>query len=210
MRRISWLLSVFYSSSLFASVSPLPFFTAHDFTPVFEIKETREEFAKVSAFQFINQNNQPVTDEKLSGKISIVNFFFTQCNGICPTLMSNLRNLHEKVKNSRDVQMLSFSITPTHDTPEKLREFAKTRRIDLMRWDLITGDQQNVLEFAKKVFKADKATNDKSPDQFVHSDTVFLIDGSNHIRGIYRGQKPSSLQDLVKDIQRLRLELRGS
>ena len=40
----------------------------------------------VKPFQFTNQDGIPFTDKDLLGKVTVVEYFFTTCKGICPRM----------------------------------------------------------------------------------------------------------------------------
>ncbi len=48
------------------------------------------------------------------------------------------------------VQFVSFSVDPTHDTPEVLRAYAEKMGIDTKDWTLVTGDLDAVHALIKK------------------------------------------------------------
>ena len=79
-------------------------------------------------------------EELNSGKPVMVNFIFTTCTTICPVMSASFSNVQEKLgEESAQVRMVSVSIDPEHDTPERLREYAK--RFDAgPQWHFLTGD----------------------------------------------------------------------
>ena len=44
----------------------------------------------VKPFSFINQDGKTVTENDLKGKVTVVEYFFTTCKGICPKLNTSL------------------------------------------------------------------------------------------------------------------------
>ena len=60
-------------------------------------------------------------------------------------MMKTYSEIQDRVKDrmGKDVHLLSISVDPTNDTPEKLKEFAKS--FDAMEgWYFLTGDKANV------------------------------------------------------------------
>ena len=43
-----------------------------------------------------------------------------------------------------EVRLVSFTVDPAHDTPERLRDYARSRSLDLERWSLLTGAEPGV------------------------------------------------------------------
>ena len=67
-------------------------------------------------------------DDLVKGRKVIINFTFTSCTGTCPRTSANLARVQEMLGDriGRDIFIVSLSIDPEHDTPEKLAEYART------------------------------------------------------------------------------------
>ena len=85
-------------------------------------------------------------DDLIKDKIVVLNFMYADCNGICPTITANLREvrkiLDQEVK--KDIFIYSLTIQPEVDTPAKLREYAAMHRINDSRWLFLTGKSDEV------------------------------------------------------------------
>jgi len=69
----------------------------------------------------------------------MVNFIFTTCTTICPVMSATFRQVQSELGPSRDdVRMISVSIDPEFDTPERLRDYAK-RFESGPQWQFLTG-----------------------------------------------------------------------
>ncbi|HEV2861057.1 MAG TPA: SCO family protein [Pyrinomonadaceae bacterium] len=95
----------------------------------------------------ITQDNKPVHfyDDMLKGKVVLINFVFTTCTGVCPPMTANLAKVQSYLGDrvGKDVHIISISVDPTVDTPEKLKKYAdgfKARP----GWYFLTGEKQNV------------------------------------------------------------------
>jgi protein SCO1/2 len=42
-----------------------------------------------------------------------------------------------------------------------------------------------------------------TPEDFLHSENVYLIDGEQKLRGVYQGRMASSLEELARDAETL-------
>lgn len=84
----------------------------------------------------------------------LVQFVFTSCPTICPVLTGTLAALERRRPGLR---MLSISIDPAHDTPERLREYAAGFRTG-PGWRFLTGSAADVLavQRAFDVYRGDK------------------------------------------------------
>jgi protein SCO1/2 len=67
-------------------------------------------------------------DDVLKGKIVLINFFYTDCDAICPLMTENLSRVQELfgARVGRDIFMVSISLQPEHDTPAVLAAYAKS------------------------------------------------------------------------------------
>ena len=61
----------------------------------------------VQPFSFINQDGKIVTEKTLQNKITVVEYFFTTCKGICPKLNKNMKEVYLVYKDNPDFQILS-------------------------------------------------------------------------------------------------------
>ncbi len=49
------------------------------------------ELSFVKPFMFRNQDGVPVTEKDLLGKVTVVEYFFTTCKGICPKMHKGMK-----------------------------------------------------------------------------------------------------------------------
>jgi cytochrome oxidase Cu insertion factor (SCO1/SenC/PrrC family) len=108
--------------------------------------------AEASAAYFPNhvlltQDNKPVRfyDDVLKGKVVLINFMFTTCTGVCPPMTANLAKVQSYLGDrvGRDVRIVSISVDPTVDTPEKLKKYAEGFHAG-PGWYFLTGKKENV------------------------------------------------------------------
>ena len=76
----------------------------------------------------------------------MVNFIFTTCTTICPVLSAIFTQAQKRYGEELDgVKLVSISIDPEHDTPAKLREYAK-RFHAKEGWTFLTGDLDTIID----------------------------------------------------------------
>lgn len=187
----------------------LPFMDANSFTPYWTEEPSRvvQQPATVTPFQFTNQLGEAVTDSQMRGHVSLVNFFFTSCGSICPRLMSQVQKVQKKLASVPQARFYSFSVTPKRDTPERLSFYAKSRKLDLKNWDLITGNHEAIFSLGRGIFRADRNPDGtKSESGFIHSLAIYLVDPQLRIRGVYQSEKPEDMKLLVADAAKLAKE----
>lgn len=167
-----------------------------------------ENFHQIPSFNFTNQNGEKISDNSFKDKIFIANFFFTACPGICPTTRSKLKLVQEAFLNDAQVEIISHSITPSDDTVDILKNYADKNGIQSGKWHLVTGDRAEIYHLAKSAyFASEDLGNIQNEDDFLHTESLFLVDSNKHIRGIYNGLSKSSIGYLIKDIARLKEEM---
>lgn len=88
-----------------------------------------------------------------------VNFVFTRCQAICPQLGATSAALSRELAKQHDPRhrVISVSIDPETDTPERLREWS-AHFGNAPGWTLVTGKQRDIetLQRALQVYSADK------------------------------------------------------
>ncbi|MBC8029087.1 MAG: SCO family protein [Pyrinomonadaceae bacterium] len=95
----------------------------------------------------ITQDNKPVRfyDDLLKGKVALINFIFTTCEGVCSPMTANLARVQSYLAEhlGREVVMISISVDPMTDTPERLKTYAEKFKIK-PGWYFLTGKKENV------------------------------------------------------------------
>jgi protein SCO1 len=97
----------------------------------------------------------------------VVDFIFTRCTTICPVMSRTFAQLQGKLGTQRDnVQMVSISLDPEYDTPERLADYAKRLKAG-PRWHFYSGTVDAVVaaQRAFESFRGDKM--DHTPVTFV-------------------------------------------
>jgi protein SCO1/2 len=157
----------------------------------------------VPAFRFVDQTGAAFGPETLAGRPWVVNFVFTRCPTICPRMTEQLAALEPRL--GPRVQLVSLSVDPAFDTPERLRAFAAAHHATSPRWHFLTGDSASVQRAVTEGFKI-TLTREGPEDDFlsiVHGVHLVLVDGSGRIRGYYDSTDPDALDRLVQDTARL-------
>src|SRR2546421_1123557 len=157
----------------------------------------------IDSFGFSNQNGNSVLFNEWKGKIVVANFFFTHCPVVCPKIMHNLKKVQEIFFGDHQVQINSFSVDPERDSTSRLKFYAEQTGIT-GSWNLITGDKKQIYRLARKSFLVDATDGDGGPADFIHSDQIVLIDQQERVRGYYLGTDATDIDQLIKDIRRLK------
>lgn len=92
----------------------------------------------------------------------MVNFVFTTCTTICPVMSATFAQVqHQLGPDAEKVRMISISIDPEYDTPERLREYAKRFHAG-PQWHFYTGDLADIIAIQKEfgVYRGNKMSHE--------------------------------------------------
>lgn len=102
----------------------------------------------------VNQHGEKLRfySDLLMGKVVVINSFYTSCTDSCPLIMGSLARLQDALGDrfGREVSFVSLSSDPVHDTPPRLKEYAKRFQVR-PGWNLLTGTRENVLFALAKI-----------------------------------------------------------
>lgn len=121
-----------------------------------------------------DQDGRPVRfAELVAGRIVAVNFVFTTCTTSCPVLGTNFGELRRQLGDrlGKEVALISVSVDPQADTPERLKAWA-AKFGGGPGWTLLTGPRTTVDGLLRGL-------GAYSPDKSGHPSTVLVIDGVN-------------------------------
>ena len=160
----------------------------------------------VQPFSFTNQDGEVVTDKNLLNKITVVEYFFTTCKGICPKLNTNMKQVYEIYKNESDFQILSHTCNPDTDSVSVLKHYSDSLQVNTKKWIFLTGRKDSLYQMARGSYLLDDPKNnvEKIEDQFIHTQFFALVDRQGKVRGkIYDGLKVLEVEQLKQDISKL-------
>jgi protein SCO1/2 len=155
---------------------------------------------KIPEFDFEECRGGRVSRADLAGKVLVVDFFFTSCNGPCPLMEPYIKGIHKERRDDDRVRVVSFTVDPERDTPEVLRAHAeKVAATD--RWHFLRSTKEEVLRVAYEGFGLG---DDKDP--IAHSNRFVLVDREGWIRGYYDGTDGRQVSLLHADLDRVLAE----
>jgi protein SCO1/2 len=188
-----------------SDAAQIPYYNTPDFTPIFlsenqELKKTVTH--QISDFSFVNQNSQIITNKEIEGKVHIANFMFTSCTSICPDMTGNMKLVEEAFFNDERVAVLSYSVTPWIDTPDKLLDYVKLNDIKTNNWHFLTGNKSDIYSLARESYFAEESIGfSKDSTDFLHTEYFILVDKNKRIRGVYNGTLMLESKQVVEDIK---------
>lgn len=161
---------------------------------------------KISTFSFTNQLNEPFISTDHDNKIWVVNYFFTSCPSICPKMMKNIQEVHDLVRSEKDILLLSLTVDPKRDTPERLKQYSENYNLNHNSWQLLTGAKKELYLLARKSFLISATDGGGDEDDFIHSENIVIIDKNKKIRSIINGTDPDADREILKVISRIKKE----
>ncbi len=167
-----------------------------------EIVDSDTSYHSIPDFEFISSDSNLVNNASLADFIYVSDFFFTSCPSICPVVKKQMLRIYDKYEKDDRIKMVSHTIDPKRDTPEKLKSYAADLNVDTDKWIFLTGSKDSLLDMANEYFVAALEDPD-APGGFDHSGKIILVDKSRHIRSFAEGTDADDVTRLLKDIDTL-------
>jgi protein SCO1 len=157
--------------------------------------------------RLIDETGADVQLASMKGHVTVYDFIFTNCTGICPIMTNNMRELTGKIDSKAPVRFVSISVDPARDTPEVLAAYAARVRND-SRWTFLTGDREEIVNLSVQGFKL--AAGDPVPggEPLLHSSRFAVADRNGVIRGYYDATDGNVPEEVAKVVGRLLREPR--
>jgi protein SCO1 len=134
----------------------------------------------------IDSAGKPFNLASLRGKVVLVSFVYTTCNGTCPLTTQALVRAQKSLENARlwgtSVEFVSITLDPKRDTPESLAGYARLFGADPAAWHFLTGPPARVEAVIKSWGMWVKCDSNGVLD---HPSRIFLLDTHGHQREIY-------------------------
>ena len=97
-----------------------------------------------------NQSGTKLAWKESAGTTRIVALGSATCKGVCPRIIGDMQRI-EKELNAAEKTRCRFtfiSLDPANDKVPQLKALGERHKVNLAHWDLLTGDQESVLELA--------------------------------------------------------------
>jgi cytochrome oxidase Cu insertion factor (SCO1/SenC/PrrC family) len=115
----------------------------------------------------VDQEGRPVHfySDLVRGKVVMINFIFTSCTTICPPMGATFGKLQQLLgdRAGRDVHLISVSVDPATDTPERLKAWRNKLGGGPAGWTLVTGERETVVQLLKALGVYTPNLNDHTP-----------------------------------------------
>lgn len=163
----------------------------------------------VDPFSLTNQNNAVITLTHFLGKPWLADIIFTRCPAFCPVLTQKMSQLRPKLP--AELNYVTLTTDPAHDTPEILKAFAAAHGSDEANWHFLTGPKPDLMKLAVDNLKLtalpvepEKRTSPN--DLFVHSRLIMLVDAQGRVRKHFEYDAPELLKNIRIALEALEKE----
>lgn len=106
----------------------------------------------------------------VKGKTIAVNFIFTTCTTVCPPLGATFARVQKELAG-RDVRLISISVDPVTDTPERLKAWGEKFKAG-PGWTLLTGEKSQVDELLRALAASSARREDHTPSVLVGNEAT--------------------------------------
>jgi protein SCO1/2 len=104
--------------------------------------------------ELVNQDGKPVRfySDVLKGKTVVIDVFFTTCTASCLVMNKSFEKIQEGLGEhvGKEVVLVSITVDPETDTPERLKVYAKKFNAK-PGWMFLTGKKENIQTVLKKL-----------------------------------------------------------
>jgi protein SCO1 len=156
-------------------------------------------------FEAVNQHEEEVTSDMLEGEWWITKTIFTRCPTVCNVMSPNMAELQEEMEEEgvEDVRIVSFTVDPEFDTPERLESYGESYGADFDNWDFLTGyDEEEIQSYALDSFKA-QIQEVPEQDDIMHPTRFYLVAPDGVVHRMYAGEDNFDAEATVADMQQV-------
>jgi protein SCO1/2/putative membrane protein len=169
-----------------------------------DTETSTDDLGSVADFALTERGGRTIHRAEFEGKVWVAGFIFTHCNQSCPRITASMAQLQRDFAGNHDLVLVSFSVDPERDTPERLQAYASSYQANPQRWLFLTGNQEAVYQLIRGSFHLgveQKTGENRVPgDEVLHSNKLVLVDRRGRIRGYFEGTDPEELAQLRRKI----------
>lgn len=174
-----------------------------------ELPPPKQPLFEAPKFQLTNGFGQKFGSQNLQGRVYIANFFYTQCPmSSCSEVMDKMQEVQKRVRGlGQSIALVSFTVDPAHDTPEKLHSYARDLQANPHIWHFLTGKRETLKNTLIQGFKVpmgkrkpiDSPSKDLNMYKIEHSSQLALVNAEGDVLGFY-GITDQAIDRLMIDV----------
>jgi protein SCO1 len=155
------------------------------------------------AFRLTDQDGASFGSRELDGKVWVASFIFTRCTTVCPAVTATMARIQDRTRNLEPAfHLVSFSVDPTFDTPDRLATYARVHRASPRLWTFLTGPEQDVQAAVVKGLRETmgrEGPDDGAGGGILHGTHLVLVDARGRVRAYYSSDAPDVVDRVVRD-----------
>jgi protein SCO1 len=154
-------------------------------------------------------DDQPVAAAAYRGKVVLLYFGYTNCPDICPTVLSHISTILDRLgPAARQMRMLFVTVDPNRDTVPILAKYVRNFGTEV---DGLRGTPDELAKLARRYRVAYSVTpaHDGQPYEVTHSAVIYVFDRNGRVRLIIPSLD-SDKPDIVGTTADLRQLIKGA
>jgi len=178
-------------------------------------------YMALPSLTLVDQEGNSFNLDQTRGSIVVLSPIYTHCPDVCLLTTANMRQIYDQIRQlglDNQVFFVSVSIDPQRDTPEVLKRFANSFKVDFDDWVFLTGSQEQIDTLAQtlgvyveRVYYIDKTPVPETamslpveniPYLVNHTDRIFLVDRTGNVRALPPGSR-ADVEETVRLIKTL-------
>jgi protein SCO1/2 len=172
--------------------------------PLITASDLLNEGDRVPDNVLVDQDKTPRLMVSLRDHRVALTFMYTRCPlpDFCPRMDRNFAEVQKIVSETpelADVRLVSVTLDPEYDTPAVLKTHATALEADPARWHFVTGQKDEVLNFAKRFGVTAEPPSDAG-GMMVHNLRTAIIDPQGRLVKVHSGTSWTPAE-LVADLK---------
>jgi len=155
---------------------------------------------KLPEFSLTNQSGETIGLKELKGKPWVGTFVFSSCSGPCSSITGRMKQLQQDLDDV-DFNLVSITVDPENDDPEKLTKYADAFTADLKNWHFLTGDRKVIYSLIRGGFKM--PVGEVQPGNVIHSNKFVVVDKDGNYVAEYAGLNDKEFHELKQRVREL-------
>jgi len=137
--------ALFFSMGALIATAALAHDPAHHHAPAAAAPASAKVVLRDAPLLDASGKRVRLAQEVIGGRIAVVNFIYTSCTTVCPVSSASFQQLQQRLgaRLGKEVVLVSITVDPLRDTPQRLREYAG-RYQAREGWVWLTGAKPDV------------------------------------------------------------------
>jgi len=132
----------------------------------------------------------------------ITGYQYTDCPSGCLGMAAMMKELHAEFSEKYPhFGLVSISVNPADDTPEKMDTWVKDKGVDVPNWWFLTGDPEKIKSYMRDEFRLHETEEITDPElipsvgPYSHDQRLVLVDEFANVRGLYNVMSTQDIKD---------------